>query len=161
MLGCSRRGTCAGQPAWNSDTGTNPCQVLRPAGNQPLAPPPSPENQHFGRGKGPYLLFLCVVSPRKWKENERKSRAMTRKSIPSSSSPSPKALRRILFCLPTSHKHRSGPQLRRGGRKNVRLGSGELQGFFFPVAGNFSWEGNFIPGPGRLPDHFKADPWGE
>lgn len=28
------------------------------------------------------------------------------------------------------------------------------------MAENFSWEGNFIPLPGRLSDHFKIDPQG-
>lgn len=100
MLGCSCRGTCAGRSAWNSDTGTNPCQVLRPVGSQPLAPPSSPGNQHFRRGKGQYLPFPCVVGPRTWKENERKICAMTRESMPSSSSASPKDLTRILSAFP-------------------------------------------------------------
>lgn len=44
--------------------------------------------------------------------------------------------------------------------ETVHLDSEELRIFFFPMVGNFSWEGNFIPLPGRLTSHFKTDPPG-
>lgn len=158
MLGCSRESTCAGQSAWNSDTWTNPCQVLGLGGHQPSGPPFSPENQHFGRGKGQRLLLLCVVSPENERKMRKKRHVYTCRSILSSLVSFSKGFDKDPVCLPTIHKYCSGSQR---WRKKVHLGSGELQGVFFPVVGNFSWEGNFIPGPGTLPDHFKIHPRGE
>lgn len=44
--------------------------------------------------------------------------------------------------------------------EKVHLDSEELHIFSLPMVRNFSWEGNFIPLPGRLTNHFKIDPPG-
>lgn len=58
----------ANLPLWPH---TNPCQVLRFVGNQPLVPPFFPENWHFGREKGGISCLhfrKSEVHPRKIKE---------------------------------------------------------------------------------------------